>query len=75
MKDDYGYFGKGIDGYVHYKQTFDQAFPQGSTGTYRSKPTPSDQNNAILFGLAWRSGLIVLSLAGWLIFLVRLLSQ
>ncbi len=25
-KDDYGYFGTGIDGYVHYKQTFDQSF-------------------------------------------------
>ena len=25
-QDDYGYFGKGIDGYVHYKQAFDQNF-------------------------------------------------
>ena len=25
-KDDYGYFGTGIDGYVHYKQAFDQSF-------------------------------------------------
>lgn len=25
-QDDYGYFGKGIDGYVHYKQAFDRNF-------------------------------------------------
>lgn len=25
-KDAYGYFGTGIDGYVHYKQAFDQSF-------------------------------------------------
>ena len=28
--DDYGYFGKGIDGYVHYKQAFDRNFPGNS---------------------------------------------
>ena len=28
-QDDYGYFGKGIDGYVHYKQAFDRNFPSG----------------------------------------------
>ena len=25
-KDDYGYFGTGIDGYAHYKQAFDRNF-------------------------------------------------
>ena len=25
-QDDYGYFGKGIDGYVHYKQALDRNF-------------------------------------------------
>lgn len=29
-KDDYGPYGEGIDGYVHYKQAFDRA--QGSSG-------------------------------------------
>lgn len=24
--DDYGYFGKGTEGYIHYKQTFDDCF-------------------------------------------------
>ncbi len=24
MKNDYGYFGKGITGYMHYKQAFDR---------------------------------------------------
>lgn len=32
MKDwDFGYFGKGLDGYVHYKQAFDRNFPQDRT--------------------------------------------
>jgi len=26
MPDDYGYFGKGTTGYVHYKQAFDRNF-------------------------------------------------
>ena len=31
MKDwDFGYFGKGIDGYVHYTQTFNRNFPKSS---------------------------------------------
>lgn len=28
MKKDYGYFGSGTEGYIHYKQTFDSAFAQ-----------------------------------------------
>ncbi|MBM6715789.1 hypothetical protein H6B15_03825 [Gemmiger formicilis] len=31
MKDwDFGYFGKGIDGYVHYMQAFHRNFPKSS---------------------------------------------
>lgn len=30
-QDDYGYFGKGIDGYVHYKQAFDRNFPENKS--------------------------------------------
>lgn len=34
---DYGYFGKGAEGYAHYKQTFDSTFPSsGSRGSSRS---------------------------------------
>ena len=34
---DYGYFGKGAEGYAHYKQTFDSTFPSsGSRGSYHS---------------------------------------
>lgn len=29
-QDDYGYFGKGIDGYVHYKQAFDRNFSENA---------------------------------------------
>ena len=41
-KDDYGYFGTGIDGYVHYKQTFDQSFHEGNGVTSEpAKQAPS----------------------------------
>lgn len=30
-QDDYGYFGKGIDGYVHYKQAFDESLKNEQT--------------------------------------------
>ena len=37
---DYGYFGKGAEGYAHYSQTFKSTFPRssssGSRGSYNS---------------------------------------
>lgn len=35
-QDDYGYFGKGIDGYVHYKQAFDRNFSGNEQVSHRS---------------------------------------
>lgn len=32
MDDDFGYFGKGINGYVHYNQSFDRNFKGGGGG-------------------------------------------
>ena len=45
-QDDYGYFGKGIDGYVHYKQAFDRNFScnksmHNSLKQNQSKPVQS----------------------------------
>lgn len=45
-QDDYGYFGKGIDGYVHYKQAFDQNFSGNKSirrgvKSHQSKPVQS----------------------------------
>lgn len=41
-KDDYGYFGTGIDGYVHYKQAFDQSFHEDNGVTNEpAKQAPS----------------------------------
>jgi preprotein translocase subunit Sss1 len=36
--DDYGYFGKGTEGYIHYKQAFDESFKRNKTATYRRAP-------------------------------------
>lgn len=62
-QDDYGYFGKGIDGYVHYKQAFDRNFsennsirsgvkqhqtkPVQSSSVAHSTPKDSSQNRFI----------------------------
>ena len=35
-QNDYGYFGKGIDGYVHYKQAFDRNFSQSGQSSHSS---------------------------------------
>lgn len=46
---DYGYFGKGAEGYAHYSQTFKSTFPSssssGSRGSYHSTvhSSPSTQ--------------------------------
>ena len=45
-QDDYGYFGKGIDGYVHYKQAFDRNFSgnksmRSGVKPHQSKPVQS----------------------------------
>lgn len=44
---DYGYFGSGAEGYAHYKQTFDSAFPSsGSRGSYHSTVHSSPSTRA-----------------------------
>lgn len=45
-QDDYGYFGKGIDGYVHYKQAFDRNFPQNSHPSQSSTQQHSNHVNS-----------------------------
>jgi len=32
MSDDYGYFGKGTEGYIHYMQSFNHNFGKGGGG-------------------------------------------
>ncbi len=32
MPDDFGFYGKGIDGYVHYNQAVDESFKKGGGG-------------------------------------------
>ena len=62
-KNDYGFYGSGLDGYVHYKQSFDRtrdiasaptgsAFDNDSENKIRSKPCnekPSILDNIIYY--------------------------
>ena len=67
MKDwDYGYFGKGIDGYVHYMQAFNRNFPQNSkqSDAKRAKQRPSyvppKEQGSLLEELAELAGLFMI---------------
>lgn len=37
-KDDYGYFGKGTEGYIHYKKTFDRLQAEQPPKAKRRQP-------------------------------------
>lgn len=43
--DDYGYFGKGIDGYVHYKQALDENFKRNQVKSTSNNSINSSQNH------------------------------
>lgn len=67
MKDwDFGYFGKGIDGYVHYMQAFNRNFPQSSKQSRRklAKPrpryVPPKEEGDLLQSLAELGGLFMI---------------
>ena len=45
MRDwDFGYFGKGIDGYVHYTQAFNRNFPKSSKQSEAKRPEQKPHN-------------------------------
>lgn len=41
-KDDYGFYGKGLDGYIHYRQAFDQTqrAPDADNAPQRGRAVP-----------------------------------
>lgn len=52
---DYGYFGKGAEGYAHYSQTFKSTFPNSSSGsrgsyhsTVHSSPSTAEKKDVEL---------------------------
>ena len=67
MKDwDFGYFGKGIDGYVHYTQAFNRNFPKSSKQSeakrVEQKPhnVPPKEEGSLLQSLAELGGLFII---------------
>lgn len=45
-KDDYGYFGKGTGGYIHYKKTFDRLQAEQPPKARRSRPAGQQMSQA-----------------------------
>lgn len=67
MKDwDFGYFGKGIDGYVHYMQAFNRNFPKSSRQSRmklanpRPRYVPPKEEGDLLQSLAELGGLFMI---------------
>lgn len=54
MPNDYGYFGKGTEGYIHYKKTFDRTYGSGGGGNRHNR-----NNNTGCFPLVCIAALIV----------------
>lgn len=51
-KNDFGFYGKGLDGYVHYKQSVDRINSnsnQNNSGKSRSNKNDSDEKPGIYF--------------------------
>lgn len=68
MKDwNFGYFGKGIDGYVHYMQAFHRNFPQSSRQSRmklakpRPRYVPPKEEESLLQILAELGGLFIIA--------------
>ena len=49
-KNDFGFYGKGLDGYVHYKQSFDRINSnQNNSGKPQSNKKASDEKPGFYF--------------------------
>ncbi len=66
MKDDYGYFGKGIDGYVHYHQflTHDRQMLRGPS---RRRSTPQAGGGSLLQKPWFWIAIVALSIFGGIV--------
>lgn len=75
MKDwDFGYFGKGIDGYVHYMQAFHCNFPNESQPTQPVKhSSTSGKKGTTLDWGGWKIAGISLLVDAVLVWIVSLL--
>ena len=73
---DYGYFGKGAEGYAHYSQTFKSTFPSSSSSASPSTRVDTAENNCaepqnstdqdnVVINLLFSLGMLGLALVVW----------
>lgn len=60
-KDDYGFYGKGIDGYVHYKQAFDET-QKSASGRTSTKTNSSCNNGSSLCTILDKHMLVIVAI-------------
>jgi len=82
MTDDYGYFGKGLEGYAHYMQSFHATHPEcgsregsGIRSGADSNKTSGDPKTFFNLESSERHAVFVIlgvAALGWLVFFLRL---
>lgn len=63
---DYGYYGKGTNGYIHYKRDFDRNFPSNKQRGYYVPGRPSDHPFQDLFFIMLGLAMIAVAPFAWL---------
>ena len=75
-KGDFGFYGKGLDGYVHYKQSVDRIAQSGGSSSPRHRGNADDTETSGIYFLGkrlalWQVAILLLFCGGALFFLLQ----
>lgn len=70
-KGDFGFYGKGLDGYVHYKQSVDRIAQSGGSSSPRRRGNADDTETSGVYYLKGWQVAILLFCGGALFFLLQ----
>ena len=71
-KGDFGFYGKGLDGYVHYKQSVDRIAQSGGSSSPRRRGNADDtETSGVYYLKGWQVAILLLFCGGALFFLLQ----
>lgn len=71
-KGDFGFYGKGLDGYVHYKQSVDRIAQSGGSSSPRRRGNADDtETSGVYYLKGWQVSILLLFCGGALFFLLQ----
>lgn len=71
-KGDFGFYGKGLDGYVHYKQSVDRITQSGGSSSPRRRGNADDtETSGVYYLKGWQVAILLLFCGGALFFLLQ----